>query len=189
MMSCTPLQRKSAMKRGAGIKRVSSKRAVERREYAKRRVVYLEAHPLCQIMLAVHRIDESKALELLKTVSHLSLSELNCGSLVSPPIAYLGIPFASEIHHRNKCRGARLNDERWWMAGSREGHDYVEKNKKRARAMGLLLEINADEEGIMPDGSRAIQTNVYMDIRAQLPESRGVNLCELSQLIGRHVKP
>jgi hypothetical protein len=63
------------------------------------------------------------------------------------------IPIATQIHHRNKGRGARLLDERWWMAISSEIHDRIEGNKDWARKIGLLLSLEADADGRLPDGS------------------------------------
>jgi hypothetical protein len=46
---------------------------------------------------------------------------------------------ATDCHHRNKRRGARLFDDHYFMAVCREHHDWIENNKKEARMKGFLL--------------------------------------------------
>lgn len=49
-----------------------------------------------------------------------------------------GLP-ATEIHHTNKRNGARLNDVRYWLAVSRDGHLWIHDHPKEAREAGWLL--------------------------------------------------
>lgn len=46
---------------------------------------------------------------------------------------------ATEIHHKNHRTGERLNDTKYWMAVSREGHTYLHSNPAEAYARGWLI--------------------------------------------------
>ena len=46
---------------------------------------------------------------------------------------------ATEIHHMNSRNGDRLNDESYWLAVSRVGHNWIPKNPKEARRLGWLI--------------------------------------------------
>jgi hypothetical protein len=93
------MKRGGFIKRKTPMRRVSPKRAIERRTYSALRKQYLAEHPWC---------------ELIPTLR------------------------ATQIHHKNKCRGARLNDTSEWMAISYAGHRLIEDNKGWARANGYL---------------------------------------------------
>lgn len=72
------------------------------------------------------------------------------------------VPRSTQVHHRAKRNGDRLNDERWWMAVCRESHDDVEKNKGWAREEGYLLPIQADADGRWGAGNQALETPALM---------------------------
>lgn len=63
------------------------------------------------------------------------------------------LPRSTEIHHRNKTRGERKLDERFWMAASRYYHDQVEHELAKARQDGFVLPFEADQDGRLPDGT------------------------------------
>jgi hypothetical protein len=84
-----------------------------------------------------------------------------------PIIGGVRILRAREVHHRNKGRGARLNDQRWWMAASRQAHDNTENHKTWARAEGYLLPIQADAEGRWGDGNQALTTPELMESKVK----------------------
>ena len=46
---------------------------------------------------------------------------------------------ATEIHHTNHREGERLNDTEYWLAVSREGHEWIHRNTKEAREKKWLL--------------------------------------------------
>jgi len=142
------------------IRKVSTKRATEKREYAKRKAAYLLAHPLDQIKIALCGFDEAKVL------AHATgLTRENAQG-----IFYEGqlIRFANQIHHRNKARGARLLDECWWMSTVTASHDIIEEGKEWAREHGFLLPFEADENGYWPNGLRSLETPDFMKARAGL---------------------
>jgi len=103
------------------IKRVSSKRAKELREYAKLREAYLAAHPYCQATILIAGLDEA---EVISRQGHYGN-----GCIVRD---------ATEIHHVAKRYGSRLNDMSKWLAVCRGMHLYIEQDKTWARANGLL---------------------------------------------------
>lgn len=93
------------------LKRVSSKRSKELREYAKLRKAYLEAHPYCQVWIQEGII--------------------NGTSLNDPPLS-------TDIHHvRGRWHG-RLNDTKYWLAVCRESHEKIHRNPAWAYERGYL---------------------------------------------------
>lgn len=44
-----------------------------------------------------------------------------------------------EIHHVNSRENERLNDEEFWLAISREGHNFIHSNPKEARLKKWLI--------------------------------------------------
>jgi hypothetical protein len=46
---------------------------------------------------------------------------------------------ATEVHHTNKRNGERLNDLHFWLAVSREGHEYIHANPIESKEKGWLL--------------------------------------------------
>lgn len=129
----------------------SPRRNATQKEYAREVAYYLAKHPFCQISIARHELDES--------------------AVVAAGGRYgkIQIPRATEVHHRNKRDGARLLDKRWWMAASRQAHDWVEDNKETARILGYLLPIQADEDGKWGDGNAGIETPAFMRSKARRP--------------------
>ena len=53
----------------------------------------------------------------------------------------------TQVHHSAKRYGRWLNLQRYWIAVSMEGHDWIEDHKDEARSYGLMVRINqtADE--------------------------------------------
>lgn len=46
---------------------------------------------------------------------------------------------ATEIHHTNGRENDRLLDRSYWLAVSREGHQWIHNNPKKARELGWLI--------------------------------------------------
>ncbi len=113
------------------IRRVSSKRSTQLREYSKLRKAFLEAHPWCQWWLQEHGLSESD-------VDRYGWTDLYdpCGNWM----AKTKVPSSCEIHHMNGRFGSRLNKTEWWLAVSREGHEWVHNNPKEARLRGYLMD-------------------------------------------------
>lgn len=144
---------------------VSKRRRREKQEYGPERAAHLTEHPLCQLTIARYRLDERRVLEAWAAWKF----NLVAGVTGQPVFQVDGlvIPYATEIHHRNKCYGARLTDRRWFASASRFGHDWVEGNKTQARAEGFLLPLEADPDGRLPDGSQCLTTDEWIAERAK----------------------
>lgn len=150
----TPLRRSTvALKRTplarsrTPIPKIRPERARTNATYGRRRAAYLEAHPWCQVTIARHGLDEATV---------IAQDGVSQG---------VRVPRSTEIHHRNKARGARKLDERWWMSAARSGHEWVENDKESARQTGFLLPFEADGEGNLPNGTRALETPQFMASR------------------------
>ncbi len=102
------------------IRRVSTKRAKQLREYAKLRSLFLQAHPYCQVWLDLHNLNEDEV-------------EQRGVCVVAR------IPRSVDIHHISKRNGERLNDTGLWLAVSREMHERIHREPKWARERGYLL--------------------------------------------------
>lgn len=115
---------------------------------------YLTEHPFCQATIARLGLDESEVLK----------AWLRKGYGPVFVFAYKGqtIPAAVDIHHRNKSNGPRRCDVHFFLSVARNVHDQIEDNKAWARAEGLLLPINADPEGNLPNGTRGLTTPEFM---------------------------
>lgn len=138
----------SALKpRTSGLRRVCSRRQQERAEYSAAIEDYLSNHPVCQIWIARHGLDEAEV-----------LASLGTGRFGAAYYRGERVPFANQVHHRNKRRLKRLVDERWFMSACQFEHDVVENHKNWARKVGLLLPMQADADGKWGDGNRALAT-------------------------------
>jgi hypothetical protein len=151
------IQRNTPLRRSSRLKSRSSKAQTVARLYSRDAARYLEQHPFCQIWLARNEADE----EMILTAYRSS------GSPSSWEFRGTRIPRSTEIHHRNKRDGARLRDQRWWLAACREQHEWVEMNKSDARALGYLLPIQATTNGTWGDGNQGIETPAFMKAKAR----------------------
>jgi len=96
---------------------------------------FLNAHPCCQAQKFVWKLEHD------------------------PTQVMTFIHCANQVHHRNKARGARLLDQRWWMAVGPQYHEEIETRKEWARKVGLLLPLEADADGRLPDGTQCLTTD------------------------------
>lgn len=107
------------MKRTSTIRRVSTKRARQLRQYAKQRKDYLSRVPICELWTA---FDDAADFESIRKI---------WGN-------YPSIPPATEIHHAAGRMGLALLDEENWKALSRPAHTWLHANPSFARKMGFL---------------------------------------------------
>jgi hypothetical protein len=147
------LTQKQPLKR-TRLRRISPERAAENREYAKRKAAYLVEHPLDMVAIAMAGLDEAEVVAHYRTRTGGNPFSFRFDGHV--------IPVATQVHHRLKRHGARLLDERWWMATASASHDLVENRKDWARAEGYLLPIQADAEGRWGAGNQALVTSDLM---------------------------
>lgn len=106
------------------LKRVSSKRAKELREYAKLRKAFLEEHPYCQVWM--QEFFTPNWVELVGPFVH-DADVLN-------RIA----PRSTEIHHVRGRWGKRLNDTTHWLAVCPASHDKIHNDPAWAYERGYL---------------------------------------------------
>lgn len=117
------------------MKRVSDKRRGQLRIYGPRAKRFLEDHQICQVWLKengwkeswpeagwYYRLDEETF--PLATTNRL--------------VNVFNAPRSTQVHHKDKRRGARLNDETKWLAVCSKNHRRIEDNKAWARANGFL---------------------------------------------------
>ncbi len=112
------------MKRTA-LRRLSPRRLLETDLYRFRARQFLLKHPYCQVWLAEHALTETT---LIATG----------GTITRPDQPPLIAPLATQVHHRNKRRGADLLDETEWLAVSASAHTHLETHKSWARARSYL---------------------------------------------------
>lgn len=130
-MKRSPILRKTPLKRGGWLRKASPKRAKQLREYSTARKVFLAAHPICQVWLAENGWEE---------LGSYQYGSMRYGITLGMLLHYnFAAPFSTEVHHKNKRRGAMLLDQAFWMAVSREAHERIESNKAWAREKGYLL--------------------------------------------------
>jgi len=97
------------------IRRVSSKRAAQLKEYTKLRKEFMAAHPICKVWL-----DENP--------------DFQDGDM------WPNFAASTDIHHRKSRVGKMLLDTRYWMAVSRTAHQRIHQFPKWAREKGYLLD-------------------------------------------------
>lgn len=148
------LTRRTPLKRSGNLRRSTSKRRTERAQYSRAKIEFLSRHPFDQIYIAYNRLDE------VDIIANGGYWKDAFGRLQHAPTS-------NQIHHRNKCRHGRLNDERWWMATSSAYHERVENCKEWARSYGFLLPIQADEDGKWGAGQQALTTPELLAARAR----------------------
>lgn len=107
------------------VRKVSSRRAKQLREYAAKRKAFLLKNPYCQIWLKRMGMTESHAV-------------LWGGQYMKDMTVYWA-PRSVEVHHVRGRIGAMLNDERYWLAASREEHEWAHSHPKEARALGIIV--------------------------------------------------
>ncbi len=127
------------------IRQTSQVRAAQRREYNKMKPAYLAAHPFCQITICRLGLNEQAVI----TANGSFLYPVG-----SPAAVRRQVPFATELHHRNKANGCRLTNFDYIMSASAGAHRWEEEHKDEARAMGILCPINCRPDGTMPDGMK-----------------------------------
>lgn len=84
------------------IRSTSPTRKAQLRDYAVKRVAFLERHPWCAVLPRRR---------------------------------------ANQVHHMRGRHGALLLDERYWLAVSQAGHNWITAHPKQARARGFLCEL------------------------------------------------
>lgn len=149
------IQRRKYLSRSTTpIRRAGKRRRTLRSDYTSIKAAYLAEHPFCQISCHFHGVKEADV------IAFGSKCMDGTGAWVEQPSGgVVFIPWATEIHHRNKCNGARLTDTRWFMSASRIMHENCENKKAWARLRGYLLDISANPDGLTPGGVQGLTTD------------------------------
>lgn len=130
----TPLRRGGPLKRKTRLRPVSGRRESEVRAYAIARRQYLAAHPICEVWCREHNFAwAGDAIYQYRAAGVIPRDYITANELHQ-----IGAPHATEVHHMDKRRGARLLDESQWLAVCRANHERIESNKAWARASGWL---------------------------------------------------
>lgn len=112
----TPLRRQSLRRKlapkkpRAKLRQVSTRRRGELKEYAKRRLAFLA-------------LPENRW----------------CPVAASGVLGKVTRERTTDIHHSAGRSGKWLNDERFWIATSRSGHQWIHEHGREARAKGWLI--------------------------------------------------
>lgn len=114
-------------KRRGGVRKVSLKRAKQLEVYRVKRKAFLLAHPYCQIWLKRNGLTEEDRALWGGRFWHKESMTVLCA------------PRSEEIHHRAGRIGAKLLDEKDWLAASRPEHEWCHRSPREARALGLLV--------------------------------------------------
>lgn len=98
--------------------------------------------PICEERLipekvkvtAINKVSKKKAKELPEySAKKKKFLEENIYCSVFPPL------LAVDIHHIRGKIGSRFLDERYWLAVSRKGHDWIHDNEEEASKKGWYL--------------------------------------------------
>ena len=145
--------------------RVSPKRRKQGPAYARLRAEHLWNHPLCQITIALERLDEPSLVAEYRASCLTGPIEIR---VIKAGIAgWTRIDPATQIHHRNKSNGDRYLKKEFFMSAGAAGHDWAERHKDEARRIGVLCPINARPDGSLPDGGRCLTTDELLAVRAR----------------------
>jgi hypothetical protein len=113
------------------LKRVSTKRAAQMKEYTRLRAEFMAARPVCEVWLS----------EMKWKMDHFENGHpfYTRGNLIVPAehLLAVGAPRSEECHHIHG-RGKYYLDTSTWMAVSAEAHRRIHNRPGQARAKGWL---------------------------------------------------
>jgi hypothetical protein len=82
----------------------------------------------------INKVSKNKANELAEyTIKKKKFLEVNSRCAVFPKL------MAVDIHHIRGKIGSRFLDERYWLAVSRDGHNWIHENEEEASKKGWYL--------------------------------------------------
>jgi hypothetical protein len=126
------MKRTSQPLRRTPLRKVSTKRARELREYSKKRKVFLNRLPLCQVWLEKHGVPIAQQTEI-QAAFH------KCGILGSVRVNGMAVPLSCDVHHRAGRSGTNYLDESTWLAVCRAEHEFIHQHPSEARRRGWLV--------------------------------------------------
>lgn len=116
----------------AKIRPMSSKRRKQMAEYSVLRRKFLADNPVCEVFLKEggwQKVGYGQWTTIGGTPADLQL------------LLEGGCPAATQVHHKRKRHGSRLNETEHWLAVSALAHERIENNKAWARERGYLYPI------------------------------------------------
>ena len=122
------------------MRRMSKKRSGQVKIYGLKARAFLQKHLVCQVWLKDNNWRENSVCGGIfyeRVFDHEGIRHVETRS-ASFLIEVIGAPRSTQVHHKDKRRGARLNDETKWLAVCAENHRRIEDNKSWARANGFL---------------------------------------------------
>ena len=126
-MKRTPLKRKTPMKR------VSKRRQVESKEYMRKRAIFLEKHPICQLWCNENDWADNGDGTYTDLIHGRETYD------AEKMVADFNAPRSDTLHHRKGRNGSNYLDESTWMALDSRGHDKIHLNPGWAYANGYLI--------------------------------------------------
>lgn len=101
-------------------------------EYSKKRASFLALHPWCQVWLSDNGETED---DVFTMVDGTGWIHSNRGF----DMVWVQVPRSVEIHHKRGRTGLMLLNEEFWLAVSRNGHNFIHNNPKEAYERGFML--------------------------------------------------
>lgn len=128
----TPLARRTPLKRGGRLPRMSKRRSKESPIYTQRARQFLRDHPICEVWCKEHGF---RWVSPFRYESHGPTIVLHSSH---EALLAMGAPRSEEIHHTAGRMGGNYLNEHTWLAVCRANHDRIHRNGKAARAAGLM---------------------------------------------------
>ena len=107
------------------LRRMSSKRQRESREYMRLRAEFLAAHPFCQVTMLLLGLSEAEVIDW-KGLHRTALGNFD------------QVPASQDIHHRHGRTGTNYLDTKTWLSVCRHQHERIHNNPSWARSHGFL---------------------------------------------------
>lgn len=125
---------KASKPKRKGIRRMSTKKALELKEYTRLRAEFMAARPVCEVWLKENGWDT-----LVDGDGNPTGEYFNGSNLIVPAehLLAIGAPRSEECHHR-EGRGKNYLNVSTWLAVSAEAHRRIHNRPGQARAAGWL---------------------------------------------------
>lgn len=124
--------KRTALKRKTPLRRMGKRRQGEYKEYMRKRAIFFEKHPICQLWCDENNWADNgdgTYTDLIHGQETYDAEKL---------MKWWRAPESNSLHHKNGRNGKNYLDESTWMACSAANHARIEANKSWARANGYL---------------------------------------------------
>ncbi len=120
------------------LRRVTPARSKQLREYSERRKIFLASHAICQIWLDRNGWAEADMITTDEPWYYFRAQPAVCYRASDLAVEFFA-PRSTEVHHKDRRHGERLNREEDWMALCAKNHAWIKENQSAARAKGWLV--------------------------------------------------